>query len=561
MRTRFLLCTALLSILPLSICIADDNGDLPVLKTKVKTLAAFKNGLGFVFRSGETKMKDGWAVMDQIPPAALGTLWIGTTSKSGPVTDVISYKSKLVREYEPLNFAELLEANVGRTVTITHASGGMSPITGKILSVPTQRQPDALGPITDISYPIGYANQPQIVLIKPVSSDRVLAINKNSVMSMEFHDETLPGMKITREVPSAKVRVSGDPRSAEITIAYLEKGINWSPSYLINIQNEKEADITLEAVLANDVEDLEDVDVSFVVGYPNFTFADSITPLALQQTVAAFIQGLSARPNQPYDYGAITRQSIMYNTPVFSDGYFSAPERRVDAGYSSTKPMPGETNEDLYFYRQQHVTLKKGDRARYTVFSGRVPYEHIYEWTIPDSMLIDDRGYRTNRPTGPQDESSMVWHALRMENKTVHPWTTAPAFVVNKSMPVAQDVLKYTPPGGKSTLRLTVATDVRAEQMQTETARDQVNIAGYSFDRVDVAGKLTVKNWKQKKITMNVRKSLIGEVKEAGQNGKVTKMAKNLAAYNPTSEIEWEFALNPGEQKELTYNYTILIRR
>ena len=48
---------------------AQENDELlPLLKPKVKTIAAFKNGLGFVFKAGETKLKDGWARMDESPP-------------------------------------------------------------------------------------------------------------------------------------------------------------------------------------------------------------------------------------------------------------------------------------------------------------------------------------------------------------------------------------------------------------------------------------------------------------------------------------------------------------
>jgi len=51
-----------------------------------------------------------------------------------------------------------------------------------------------------------------------------------------------------------------------------------------------------------------------------------------------------------------------------------------------------------------------------------------------------------------------------LENKGQQPWTTAPAFAMNGAMPVAQDTLNYTPAGGRSTLKLTVAADVRGEQ-------------------------------------------------------------------------------------------------
>jgi hypothetical protein len=257
----------------------------------------------------------------------------------------------------------------------------------------------------------------------------------------------------------------------------------------------------------------------------------------------------------------VVSQSVGYSWP-----FEGRPNDRSSAGwspeaaYSATQPMPGESNEDLYFYRQANVTLKKGDRVRYTVFTGKAPYEHIYEWLVPDDSRIDWRGYRQDDRSAEQTPNQ-VWHSLRLENRTEQPWTTAPAFTVNGPMPVAQDTLKYTPPGGKNTLKLTVATDVRADQVQTEASREMVKIGYTEYDLINVDGKLIIKNLKPASIRMNVKKQLTGEVLTTGQDGKSRKVAESLAAVNPRSEIEWEFDLASGAEKELTYKYKVLIRR
>src|SRR5437764_9628383 len=77
---------------------AAETGELPLCKPKVKTIAAFKNGLGFVFKAGEVQLNNGWARIEELPPAALGSIWLGTTSKNGPVSDVISYKDKAITD-------------------------------------------------------------------------------------------------------------------------------------------------------------------------------------------------------------------------------------------------------------------------------------------------------------------------------------------------------------------------------------------------------------------------------------------------------------------------------
>jgi hypothetical protein len=542
---------------------ADRLDSLPVLKPKVKTVAAFKNGLAFVLKAGETPLKDGWARMDQLPPAALGTLWIGTTSKSGPITDVIAYREKVSEDAEAINMNEMLSANVGRKAILTYVSGTTpKSAEGTLLAVPVDRTPDEN--VITVPNPPPYSSyrmpgtEPmhgEIVLLRTTTADgraSLLSLAKSSVLSLEILGDSNVRTAVEKEVARTKIRVGGSPSRAEVTVACVEKGIVWSPSYRINIANETQAELELDAVFANDMEDLEDAEVSFVVGYPNFSFADVLSPISLRQNVAAFVQALASGGSAPAGrFANVMSQSVMYNAARFDTG--GSP----DAGYSVGQPLPGEQGEDLYFYRKSGVTMKKGDRASFSVLKTTAPYEHIYQWEIPDSMNVDDRGYRLNAQN---KQENLVWHVLRLENNSKQPWTTAPAFALNGTLPVAQDTLNYTPPGGRSFLKLTVATDVRAEQMQTETARKQASIAGHNYDEVTVAGKLKLTNWKGKELAMLIRKSLVGEVLES-PDGKVAKVARNLTSVNPNCEIEWEFKLPAGESRELSYRYKVLLAR
>ncbi len=535
-----------------------EGGSLPELKTRVRSLAVFKNGLGFVFRTGETRLRDGWAVMEPIPPAALGTLWIGAAGEAGPVLEVVSFRERETRETDAISLSELLEANVGSDVVLEVAApgGGVRELAGRLLSVPRERAPDEPSPGVRAEMR-GVLPVPGARLVVLETQEGVTALNSSSVTGLRMGPGARLRTTVERTVDRARVRVGGRSASAEITMAYLEKGINWSPAYLVNLVDADTADITLEAVLANDAEDLEDADVSFVVGYPNFLFADTLTPLALQQTVGAFVQGLlrgTAGGRGGYD--GVLAQSVAYNLAHAAEGAAFRPE---DV-YSASTPMSGESNEDLYFYRQSGVTLRKGERARFTVFTGRVPCEHVYQWDVPDSMNIDESGLRRGDRGSPQDESP-VWHALRLENTTKHPWTTAPAFTVSGSLPVAQDVLKYTPPGGLSTLKLTVATDVRADQSQTEESRKPLVIHGFSCDEVTVSGRLTLRSWKDRPIRVLVTKHVVGEVLQTDSGGKVERVVRRLSALNPTSEISWDLELKPGEDRELSYTYRALAGR
>jgi hypothetical protein len=59
---------------------------------------------------------------------------------------------------------------------------------------------------------------------------------------------------------------------------------------------------------------------------------------------------------------------------------------------------------------------------------------------------------------------------------------------------------------------------------------------------------------------MLVRKSLVGEVFES-PDGRVAKVARNLTSVNPNSEVEWEFKLAAGKDRELTCQYKVLLSR
>lgn len=56
-----------------SICFAVKAG-LPELKPRTKTIAVFKNGLGFFIKEGKVTLKDGWAQTELVPRASLGSM-------------------------------------------------------------------------------------------------------------------------------------------------------------------------------------------------------------------------------------------------------------------------------------------------------------------------------------------------------------------------------------------------------------------------------------------------------------------------------------------------------
>jgi ribosomal protein S1 len=109
---------------------------------------------------------------------------------------------------------------------------------------------------------------------------------------------------------------------------------------------------------------------------------------------------------------------------------------------------------------------------------------------------------------------------------------------------------------------LTIATDVKHDRHEFEIDRQRdVKIYNNNYDLVTVKGELSIKNHKNKEITMEIKKRLTGEVTEASHNGKIDKVAEGLRGVNQNSSISWEIPLKAGEEINVTYKYKVYITR
>jgi hypothetical protein len=301
--------------------------------------------------------------------------------------------------------------------------------------------------------------RPNVLLLK-VGAETV-ALNAGYVNT--FSLAGVPNLQVpgSESRKALRFKLKGAGESAELTMGYLEKGLGWTPSYLVSLKDESTAQITLQAVVTNDAEDIAGTDLFFVVGVPNFRYADVPSPMALQQSLSAFmdqVRSSGGRRDSPLS------NAIMGQAETVQTGFNAA-----DAGFSATVgELVGAPEEDLFLYSKPGVTLARGERATYNVFSAPVGIEHIYEWEVPASAQLDRYG---NPQQMPDTAENNVWHSLRLVNSSKFPWTSAPTLVISGSKPISQDTLLYTPKGAKTNLKLTVATDVRANRQELEVAR------------------------------------------------------------------------------------------
>lgn len=550
-----LLALVCLSSVPIS---GQEKSATPPADTKPVSLAVFKNGLGFVVRQGKINLvEDGWGTIHTVPNATFGSLWLAPGDPGVVLEEVIASQADVTKPKSVQSLAELLEANAGKIASITVNDKVYS---GEILSFQETPEATPLRNTRDSGTAYSYV-PPQVPseLFFLKVNDSVMAFRHSQVQFIALGPSPVTKLEVKEKAKLLKFKAKGATSAASITMGYLQKGMGWTPSYLVSLKDDKTAQVTMQAVLINDIEDLLDTDVFFVVGFPNFAVSDIPSPMTLQQTLAEFMASLqSGGSSSSYAYGRLDNLRTNRIMAQQANAY-EADDTGLD--YSTTvNELEGNSEEDLFLYNRQHVNLKKGERGTYNVFSSEVPYEHVYQWDVSNILQIDDDG-NINRSAAPKAEDQ-VWHSLRLKNVSNVPWTTAPAMTISGNKPIAQDILNYTPKSASTLLKLTVATDVRVERQELETERVQnaKKRYGYDYDAVTVTGTLKVKNFKPTNIKLSIKKTVRGEVITAAELGKPEKLAVAIQAINPTSRITWDIPLKPGEEKTIQYTYKVFVR-
>jgi len=288
---------------------------------------------------------------------------------------------------------------------------------------------------------------------------------------------------------------------------------------------------------------------------PNFAYANIPSPMALQQSLLEFMQAASRKDESDLRYS---------NALMAQRTSGIAYEAAAAPSFTSTgEELQGVQEEDLFLYSRKNVTLAKGERATYNVFSDTVSCQHIYEWTVEDQPRVDGFGNAQNvNSASDRGAKDNVWHSLRLKNTTKFPWTSAPTMVISGTRPLSQDTVPYTPKSASSNLKLTVATDIRAshEENEVERQKEIQRRRNYNYDQVTVEGKLTIKNYKSKEVRLSVTDKVRGTVESQSDAGKADKLAEAIAVDNPLTRMTWEVTLKAGEERVIKYRYKVWLR-
>jgi len=533
--------------------IAAHSGEAPEPELKTTAVAAFKNGLAFVVKQGDVRLEAGVGNLTSIPNATLGSLWIAPNDAGASLDEVVAHHDKVFGQQNLTALTDVLLANAGKVVTVV--DNAQKEYTGEIVGFRQAEKSaaeyaNASGERT-VPQP---RTTPEFLLLK--SDGKLLALYFRNIARVVLPQDPVLQQTQEEERKALRFKVKGVTGHANLTMGYLEHGLGWTPSYLVSLKDDKTAQLTMQAVLVNDAEDLKDTDFFFVVGVPNFAYANIPSPMALQQSLLEFMQAASRRD----DMGGRYSNALMAQK---AEGDMSAFAAAPPSFGGTTEELQGVQEEDLFLYSRKNVTLARGERATYNVFSETVNCEHIYEWNLEDQPRVDGFGNAQNVNSG-SDRSMKdnVWHSLRLKNTTKFPWTSAPTMVISGTRPLSQDTVPYTPKNANSNLKLTIATDIRAshEENEVERQKEIQRRRNYNYDQVTVEGKLTIKNYKSKEVRLSIADRVRGTVESQSDAGKADKLAEAIAVDNPLTRMTWEVILKAGEERVVKYRYKVWLR-
>jgi hypothetical protein len=498
---------------------ADENPH--VWKPRTHSVAVFKNGLGFFLREGEVKLRDGWCVAEQVPPAAFGTLAVFAHDEK-EVVDIVGSGPGEVVEFDGRDAAKdvavrkaRLEAAQKLKIELRYEHKGQKrTAAGQLVSV-----------------------GPEFVVLENDGSS--FAVPLGGITRMQVLELPLR-VHVTREKAAAA------PAGSKLGMAYLRKGITWIPDYTLKVLDDDTAELTLRGTIVNEAEDLIHTDVHLVVGVPHFVHTGYLAPLAAGQVIRSM--GAAVAAATP---AAVTTQ--MMNTAAVFNNYKNG-DVQFDRPGAETRPAPapgGDLNRvlgdlpqlggaaatDYTVYTKKDLTLRLGEKAIVTLFTRKINYSHVYRWSPPGEME----------------------HSLVMHNQTDTAWTTGPCLALSAERPLSEDLLKYTPKGGRGELPVTAAINIAHDKSETETGR---RLKDYSpdkehtfFDLVTLEGTLKLRNYEKRPVTLIVANPIPGRPTSASSGGAISSDSNKLQLLERSGSVRWMLELKPGEEKVLTYQY------
>jgi hypothetical protein len=565
------------------------------LQLATERAVIFKDGYGLMVKSAHgIADQHGRVYTDSVPDAAvLGTFW--ATSEGH---ELLSMTADWVEQDDPdstscLSTLELLRANVGHTVSLELDKSELSGKLLQILEPPSVESVVGTAPVSpEATLPVALQSRADALArtLSATSEAQPLRGNEQLVLENEKGRHVLPVNQVksltgkdlqTRcRHPKRTKRLDFDLGSSaagaavNLHLIYFTPGLRWIPTYRVNTAHENKADLSLQGEILNEEEDLDGAAVDLVVGVPNFRFKGNVSPLSLEKMLRQAL--VQAAPNlMGNDNGLNNLSNAMFSQRAIERYQPVNDEGNGDAPLATAPDLASEKAQDMFVYNVKTLSLRKGARAAVSLWKSRVPRRDLYTLDVsvhrnPHSAIYSYGGASMDSSSGSSPlhlSVDRIWHQIELSNESNVPWTTGAALLMQNELPLAQELLTYTSPGGKVLVPETVAVDMRSSEQEQEVERtpDAKKVDGVTYAHVHKKGTVTITSHKHEKALVRVTLSTGGKVDHADHDGKIRYDDVHAADWaggpitslNNHSDVDWELTLEPNQTVTLGYEVSL----
>lgn len=491
------------------------------------SISVFKDGTVFMDKSATLDASSGKVILSDLPftmdhqnpqtPIFFGTVLL--TAPNNTIPSLKFFEETKNKNQDIQHMVPLLIANIDQKIKLSTLESNRT-IEG------------VLKMVYNNTLVIKVANQWNQILV-------------SDLKSFEFIGEKEITQTQVQEVKrNWELEFSKKNKNQKVQLNYLQKGIAWFPQYYLQILGNQKAKLNLKGNLMNDLEDLNDVEVNFVVGVPAFKFGKIHDPIASHLNFQVLLNQIRSGKNSREKEYAIVYSPETYEEQVIA----------VD----KAPDFEGLNNEDLFFYKKEKISLEKGDRVLLDFFETEIDYEDIY--TVVIKKNVEKRNqYGNNSNEGGRN---IVWHSLIFENKTDYPLTEGSIFFLKKegdtNLPISQNEIEHTPPKAMVDVKMAIAKDIIVLDADKEIEREK-NARNRNEDLVTIEGTIDVTNYQDKEVSLKIERSVKGMLLRSDLDWNLVSLTNQLNSRNPHNKAIWEFELKAGETKKITYTYQVYV--
>lgn len=512
----------------------------------VTDVMIFRDGDAVVRHQADPKGESSFTVRGNFAPVE-GTLWA-----SPNVYQIRKVLSKIEKK-KPVSLNDITGTYKGQFVTLhlTDEPGkASSKVSGTVLDLYTPIQKELEK--ANVSFVWD-----QIVAIK-CADGKILAVNRHRITGVESASLKI-GERTVKEERQAWEFTMAPKKGGKAVFDYISRTLSWVPALKMTLLPGKKMLLDFSAAVANSGDDLENVGCILWAGSPNLVNAGRVSFMSITKPT----------PVQPFRPTYVMKSNSAMRGARYAEAAYEA-----DGAYVPSAPG---LSGNMAPFDLGRLTLKKGEALTRQLGSGSGSYENLVRWRI--GARHTDSGTRVWRNN--TDYNNKLWECLSFANPLKYPMPDCAVEVADGTRVLAQVKGEWVNPGEKAVLEVAKCQDVRGTIVEREVPSSIKNrgqglfqqitpangrqpaggqINGFWFRVTDVAGTLKLKNYRKAPVKLVIELDYFGEfVSASGEPEK--KLLSHVGTLNPKNQLRWELEMKPGESREFTYRYNVIISR